>query len=501
MKKWLGLILVGVVFSLTGCGSKLSWDIQTVDMDSQAKGFVFSMALDSNDYPHICYCDWNDYSLKYAKWDGSQWEIESVETGGNFGSYVSLALDSNGYPHIAYFDWLNQDLKYARWDGLDWKISVIDVPGYVGTYLSMALDVQDCAHISYFDWTNQDLKYAQWTGLKWDIQKIDTDGSVGMYSAIALDSKDHPHISYFDYSNSRLKYAKWTGQKWEIQALVSTGKIEGSFSSIALDSKDCPYISYYDYTNLDLKCARWENPGWAVWVVDSEGEVGMHSSIAIDNNDIPYISYYDHTRYALKCAVLEKAKYLDSKWKMFRGIKWKTKTIDSEGDVGAYTSIKIDSKEFPNVAYCDYGWYIVKYAKMYQGEKQLPREEVALTDIYPVTNEVLQPFSPEEISRQSSVPQQVYIIPEANKIKVLGTEGKFRVFMENRGSRDIFNVRLTAISPAFDAVMEPESIAKMVPGERTAFTVKITLKENFEDGQYGMNFKVSCSKKQGSIKR
>ena len=38
------------------------------------------------------------------------------------GRYTSLALDSNGYSHISYCDTGNGDLKYVSWTGSSWDI-------------------------------------------------------------------------------------------------------------------------------------------------------------------------------------------------------------------------------------------------------------------------------------------------------------------------------------------------------------------------------------------
>jgi hypothetical protein len=44
----------------------------------------------------------------------SSWAIETVDSAGYYGfGETSLALDSNDYPHISYCDWNNSDLKYA----------------------------------------------------------------------------------------------------------------------------------------------------------------------------------------------------------------------------------------------------------------------------------------------------------------------------------------------------------------------------------------------------
>ena len=75
------------------------------------------MALDSNGYPHISYYNvppneaFFKGDLKYAKWTGTAWSITTVDSAGA-GRCSSIALDSNDNPHISYRDSTN--LKYAK---------------------------------------------------------------------------------------------------------------------------------------------------------------------------------------------------------------------------------------------------------------------------------------------------------------------------------------------------------------------------------------------------
>jgi hypothetical protein len=73
-----------------------------------------SIALDAKDYPHISYYDRGRRSLKYARWNGHSWEIWTVDSGGDVGSFTSIALDSAGVPYIGYYDQLKHEAKVAK---------------------------------------------------------------------------------------------------------------------------------------------------------------------------------------------------------------------------------------------------------------------------------------------------------------------------------------------------------------------------------------------------
>jgi hypothetical protein len=90
------------------------------------------------------------------------WNIQTVDSNGNVGIYTSIALDADGYPHISYSDWANVALKYAAFNGSTWEIETVESTG--GRHTSIALDSDACPHISYYDYTNEDLKYAAFNG-------------------------------------------------------------------------------------------------------------------------------------------------------------------------------------------------------------------------------------------------------------------------------------------------------------------------------------------------
>jgi hypothetical protein len=84
-----------------------------------------SLRIDSttNRNPHIVY---GGDHLYYASYTGSAWQVETVDSAYGVGKYASLALDSNNRPHISYYDSVNGALKYATHNGTSWQITTIE---------------------------------------------------------------------------------------------------------------------------------------------------------------------------------------------------------------------------------------------------------------------------------------------------------------------------------------------------------------------------------------
>jgi RHS repeat-associated protein len=229
-----------------------SWDIQTID---SSDGGNTSLAMDSQGNSHISYYSSN--SLKYAKWNGTNWTIQVVAAGAvgvdQAGQYSSLALNSAEDPRIAYYYYSAavNGLRYAKWTGDAWEIETVDnaTAGVLGWYPSLALDSGDRPHISYYDNYYGALKYARkWTTTSWKRETVES-GYTGLSTSLALDSQGNPRISYQDTygGDSGLKHARWTGSSWNIETIDSNGQ---SPISLALDSAGNPRISYSDATNL-----------------------------------------------------------------------------------------------------------------------------------------------------------------------------------------------------------------------------------------------------------
>ncbi len=328
-------------------------------------GFNPSISLDSNNKPHISFLSISSamptYELRYAKFVGSggncyndKWECTSIiPLSGSVHS--SIALDSNDIPHIAYSAASLEFVGYAYYNGTNWVTEKVDL-NYAGTDVSIALDSNDMPHISYIGINDHDLKYATKQGSGrcssgsdngWACTSIEPSVTGISSRAIALDLNDKPYISYsnnapFTPTEEVLRITEKTpdncgGGAWSCSTVDSleNGRV-GYSSSIGIDSNNLPHISYYDFTNKDLKYAKnvgvGGNCGGGIWscsVVDSQGNVGLFPSIALDSENKVYVSYYDSTNYDLKYA-------------HFDGTNWRLQTVDYNGIIGYfYPSIAV----------------------------------------------------------------------------------------------------------------------------------------------------------------
>lgn len=371
-----------------------------------------SLDLDDFDQPAIVYYDIANQDLKQARWDGSAWQKEVVDSGGDVGEGLSLVLDSNDRSKIAYYDATNQDLKYADWDGSSWQIQTLDNRNVL-KYLSLALDKQDSPRIGYHVdgalvyWQAEPLVTIPLRGgpvedisLKLNslgeasmsffepqyqmlaFYRIQPSvfqgyadyggggyGGQGIHSSLVVDQAGRPHIAYFDENNTNLKYAYWDGLSWQRQTVDGSGYV-GEYVSLALDSAGYPNISYLDSTGNDqLKYARWNGSSWSREVVDTGGEwgmVGQYTSIALDAADRPHISYYAMTGWGPGLPHDND----DLRYAYWNGSSWLIQTADAgevlRGEttetVGLYTSIALDTLGNPHISYYDASNGDLKYA-------------------------------------------------------------------------------------------------------------------------------------------
>ena len=335
-----------------------NWRIERVDATGQT-GRYTSIALDSHGYPHISYCQEDSGGfVRYAKWNGIDWEIETIDTGsgGEFGNVTttSIAIDSEDNPHIVYAKPPNM-VKYAQWDENQWKYdTVISKEGIYGS-VSIALDSQQHPHISYCDgYDSYHIWHAYHNGTSWSNEIVDPQNRGGIHNTICTDSNDAPCIAYTSVSKGAIYCAKKDNNNgdWYAEIVDSATNKYYFYPSLDLDSNDHPHIGYYDIESYDLKYAKQTNTDgeWEVTCVVSDEIVGYSYSLALSKDNQPHFMYQE----------LQEKKLCYIFWDEDN---WKRTVIDSDGDVGCCSSIVLDKNDLACISYRDEELGDLKFAR------------------------------------------------------------------------------------------------------------------------------------------
>lgn len=325
------------------------WHIETID--SGKKGMYTTLAVDSNDIPHIAYLDDSEDDLRYATLDQTGWAIEAFESPNVDGFYPSIVIDNQGRPQITRWIMGVRWLAYMPWTKeQDWVVTAF-LPNLRVASTSLALDhaKKQVPYIVFYDLDAAAVRFARYRVSGWVVQTIDETTEESVYFPLVLDSMDLPHVVYYHAQDGlKLAIQNEDGKTWDTQ-VVEAGVGVGMFPSLILDPQGNAHISYYDANHKNLKYAHQQNGKWEVQVVDDSGNVGGYTSIAINSQGIVQISYYDETNSALMLAVGN-----DELWQL--------SIVDEDGDVGKYNSLALDSQGNPHISYYDRTNRSLKYA-------------------------------------------------------------------------------------------------------------------------------------------
>ncbi len=291
------------------------------------------------------------------------WHEEIVDPTPGAGFNISSFVDKEKRIYLAYYNINKRNLYFAKLNQNKWEIELVDKEIDSGKYPSIFVDKFNRIHISYTfinpKWDDEDLRYALKEDENWKITTLDQQDKAGRYTSIVVDDRGIPHISYYNYSIGSLRYITYNlnMKRWEISVPDSYENV-GSDTCIGIHN-NVIHISYLDNANGDLKyCYKGINEtdaGWKFEVVDSDGKVGYYNTMKIDSYGNIHIVYYDSTQKALKYAVKT-------------GNKWTKTIVDKKDDPGRFTSMFIDDDNNVHVSYYVESKKELRYA-LFNGKK------------------------------------------------------------------------------------------------------------------------------------
>ncbi len=137
--------------------------------------------------------------------------------------------------------------------------------------------------------------------------------------------------------------------------------------AIALLSANAPFLSnvlrqFHNKMEMDIvsddvftdvinnhRTVMKDQDRWNLEIINSGNWSGWYSSMVIDSNDFPHISHYN---------VINK----DLKYTFYDGNQWNTETVDFNGDVGLGSCLALDSNDRPHISFHDETNGNLKYA-------------------------------------------------------------------------------------------------------------------------------------------
>jgi hypothetical protein len=240
-----------------------SWQTQAIPIAARVINYYTSIVLDSHDKPAISFYEeagLEDFlRLRVVSWDmdSMRWVVRTVDADHGSGKFNSMAIDSAGRLEIAYgnVEYMNLSLRYARWSGTVWQPEVLESTGSSMWSVAMVLDKDDVPHIAYSDLGKKLVKYATRRNGKWEFQAVGAISKVAYpdRNGIALDAQGNPYISYYDAGEGVLKVAHRKGDKWFTE--IVDKELAGLNSSLQIYNKTI-WITYADEASGRLKFAR-----------------------------------------------------------------------------------------------------------------------------------------------------------------------------------------------------------------------------------------------------
>ncbi|MFC1618164.1 FG-GAP repeat domain-containing protein [Patescibacteria group bacterium] len=299
-----------------------SWTTETIPGTSGIGASMTSLVLDENDQPMIGFFSYSPFGgnddLMYISKNGDSWStVETVDSAGSVGFWPSLAVDSNNNPHIAYRDGTNMSGKYASKANGTWTTETFDSTGTsAGEFLSLTIDSDNRPNIVYRHISGgpNALKYTVKSAGSWVYETV-ASGVDPERTSIKIGTNDSIQVAYFDAETGQddLKFAyKPNGGAWSNSTVDSSSAEVGRSATLGLDSSNNPRIAYYDDTNGSLKYASYDSNAWSTETITNATHGAIHAVVpdigfGLDSSNNAHISFRDDASTSLKYATTQVA--------------------------------------------------------------------------------------------------------------------------------------------------------------------------------------------------
>ena len=247
------------------------WVTETISTNNKP---ISSIVSDDQNYLHVAAYDSASDNLYYFNNTAGSWTGVHIVGQTGEGLYNSIALDSNDIPHISHHDTMNYPLLASTNESGSWETETVEEPRLIDWKLSggIALDNSDIPHIIFFDYNNFSISIAKMNlSGTFDIFVLDSslydDTAFGDKNAIGIDFQDNVHVLYNGDDNT-LMYATDSSGTWVIEEIQS--EIARADMNIVLDQNGSVHTVYRKYTTGTHYFTN-VSGSWVSEVIDPDG--------------------------------------------------------------------------------------------------------------------------------------------------------------------------------------------------------------------------------------
>lgn len=179
------------------------------------------------------------------------WQLEVVDgASADVGQFASLAFAKDGQPAISYFDTTNGDLKFAKFNGTTWEISVIASDGLVGRNCDLAFSPSGEAFVVY-EGFNFTLMVAHRTGSEpWVLDLVGGAG-VAKEPSVAFLPDGRPVIAFIENGTGLAVASLIEGEVWDVARVTPPAPPAGPVICVS-KARGQVLVGYRGGSNLQL---------------------------------------------------------------------------------------------------------------------------------------------------------------------------------------------------------------------------------------------------------
>jgi hypothetical protein len=231
--------------------------VEKLNLESVA-GYYQAIALTPGDEPVVAFAGGNE-SVAIVQKHGDQWSLRN-EADANLGEIpdLSVAVGSDGRPQLTYLDRNSREIRFARWNGSSWDrdtVATDTAPSYQLSTPVLQLDSENNPHVVFSDLVRHELIYTRRNGTVWERESIDAETDPDEFVAFVLSKDGSAHVVFSDRNDASLIYGRKSSSGWSFERLPGASDFWEEKPALAVDSQGRACVVYTERSQAALVLA------------------------------------------------------------------------------------------------------------------------------------------------------------------------------------------------------------------------------------------------------